>query len=154
MWPCRYSCWVTARGRQAKQVERAASILHRETIQRAVRHVVSIERFVDLFREVVQDLGTEKRVYVLIDDLDRCLPETALQIFEAIKLFLDSEQCAYVVAVDRAVIRRGLELRYPARSIGEAARYRRWSTPMNTSRRRSPCRSTCRCWRTKMDTNC
>jgi hypothetical protein len=103
----------------AKQVERAASIIHRQMVERAVRHVVSIEQFLDLFRQLVQDLGTEKRVYVLIDDLDRCLPETALGIFEAVKLFLDSGQCAYVVAVDRAVIRRGLELRYPARSLGE-----------------------------------
>jgi hypothetical protein len=60
-------------------------------------------------------MGSSKRVYVLVDDLDRCLPDTALEIFEAVKLFLDAAECAYVVAVDRAVIRRGLELRYPRR---------------------------------------
>jgi hypothetical protein len=97
----------------AKRVERVAGILQRKTIERAVRHVVSIEQFVDLFREAVASLGAARRVYVLIDDLDRCLPENALEIFESVKLFLDAPQCAYVVAVDRAMIRRGLELRYP-----------------------------------------
>ena len=97
----------------AKRVERVAGILQRKTIERAVRHVVSIEQFVDLFREAASSLGAVRRVYVLIDDLDRCLPENALEIFESVKLFLDSPKCAYVVAVDRAMIRRGLELRYP-----------------------------------------
>jgi hypothetical protein len=104
----------------AKRIERAAGILRRKTIERAVHHVVSIEQFVGDFQKVVASLGTTRRIYVLIDDLDRCLPEAALEIFEAMKLFLDSPQCAYVVAVDRAVIRRGLELRYPARSQSDA----------------------------------
>jgi hypothetical protein len=69
---------------------------------------------------VVSSLGADRRVYVLIDDLDRCLPENALEIFESAKLFLDSPQCAYVVAVDRAMIRRGLELRYPSQARGDA----------------------------------
>jgi hypothetical protein len=103
----------------AKQIERAATILQRESIDRAVQQVVSIEQFLERFREVVKKLGAVRRVYVLIDDLDRCLPETALGIFEAIKLFLDAPQCAYVVAVDRAVIRCGLELRYPAKTLDE-----------------------------------
>ena len=103
----------------AKQIERAATILQRKTIERTVHQVVSIEQFLSDFRKIVGKLGNARRVYVLIDDLDRCLPETALGIFEAIKLFLDAPQCAYVVAVDRAVIRRGLELRYPTKSLDE-----------------------------------
>jgi energy-coupling factor transporter ATP-binding protein EcfA2 len=103
----------------AKQIERAATILQRKTIERTVQQVVSIEQFLGDFRKIVGKLGAIRRVYVLIDDLDRCLPETALGIFEAIKLFLDAPQCAYVIAVDRAVIRRGLELRYPAKSLDE-----------------------------------
>ncbi len=100
----------------SRQIENAASILQRKTIERAVQQVVSIEQFLKNFRELMHDLAGVRRVYVLIDDLDRCLPEAALGIFEAIKLFLDASQCAYVVAVDRAVIRRGLELRYPTKN--------------------------------------
>jgi hypothetical protein len=100
----------------AKRIERVAGIMQRETTERAVRHVVSIEQFVDLFREVAAQLGEARHIFVLIDDLDRCLPESALEVFEAVKLFLDAPECSYVVAVDRSVIRRGLELRYPSRS--------------------------------------
>jgi hypothetical protein len=60
-----------------------------------------------------------RRVYVLIDDLDRCLPEDALDIFESIKLFLDAPGCVFLVALDREVIRKGLELRYGAQADSE-----------------------------------
>jgi hypothetical protein len=100
----------------AERIDRVAKVFEREATERAVRQVVSIEQFLKTFREVTTQLGGSKRVYVLIDDLDRCLPDTALEIFEAVKLFLDAPECAYVVAVDRAVIRRGLELRYPRRA--------------------------------------
>jgi predicted KAP-like P-loop ATPase len=97
------------------RVERVAKVFERQTTERAVQRVVSIEQFLEKFRTVTANLGQNKRVHVLIDDLDRCLPESALEIFEATKLFLDAPECSYVVAVDRAVIRRGLELRYPRR---------------------------------------
>jgi hypothetical protein len=100
----------------AKRIERIGGILQRTTIERSIHRVVSIEQFLKVFRELTAQLGTARRIYVLIDDLDRCLPESALEIFEATKLFLDAPECAYVIAVDRAIIRRGLELRYPART--------------------------------------
>ena len=96
-----------------KHVERVAGILQREATERAVRQVVSIEQFLDTFQHLTAKLTNGTRIYVLIDDLDRCLPDTTLDIFEAMKLFLDAKECSYIVAVDRAVIRRGLALRYP-----------------------------------------
>ena len=48
----------------------------------------------------------------LIDDIDRCLPEKAVEMLESIKLFLDIEGCAFVLAVDDEVIERGIEHRY------------------------------------------
>lgn len=96
------------------RVERVSKIMERKTTERAVQQLVSIEQFLTRYRELTADLGKDgRRIHVLIDDLDRCLPDTALDIFEATKLFLDAPECTYVVAVDRAVIRRGLELRYP-----------------------------------------
>lgn len=97
----------------AKRVERVSSILQRSSTERAVRQVRSIEQFLALFRNLVARIGADRRICVLIDDLDRCLPDEALGIFEAIKLFLDAPECVFVVAVDRSVIRSGLELRYP-----------------------------------------
>lgn len=100
-----------------KDIERIGSILERSTVTRHVAQVQSIEQFLEKFRTVVAGLSGEgRRIYVLVDDLDRCLPEAALEIFEAIKLFLDAPGCAFVVAVDREVIRRGLHVRYKATS--------------------------------------
>jgi hypothetical protein len=46
-------------------------------------------------------------------------PETALEVFEEIKLFLDAPECVYIVALDREAIRRGLAIRY--REAGASA---------------------------------
>ena len=54
----------------------------------------------------------------LIDDLDRCLPEKAVEMLEAIKLFLEVEGCAFVVAVDDEVVARGIAHRYRDYNVG------------------------------------
>jgi Cdc6-like AAA superfamily ATPase len=90
-------------------------------------------RFLEQFRRefeqlvldyVVDEKQKEKRRLVLfIDDLDRCLPEKAIEVLEAIKLFLDVEGCVVVIAVDRKVIVEGIRVRYRdfvlARGSGE-----------------------------------
>ncbi len=48
----------------------------------------------------------------LVDDLDRCLPEKAVQMLESIKLFLEVEGCVFVLAVDDEVVSRGISHRY------------------------------------------
>ncbi|UOQ89477.1 KAP family NTPase [Agromyces endophyticus] len=40
------------------------------------------------------------RVVVLVDDLDRCLPETVVETLEAIRLFLSVEGMSFVIAAD------------------------------------------------------
>ncbi|MBU0654488.1 MAG: SUMF1/EgtB/PvdO family nonheme iron enzyme [Gammaproteobacteria bacterium] len=52
------------------------------------------------------------RLLFLIDDLDRCLPEKAVEMLESIKLFLDVEGCAFVLALDDEVVERGIIHRY------------------------------------------
>jgi predicted KAP-like P-loop ATPase len=42
---------------------------------------------------------------VLIDDLDRCLPETTISTLEAIRLFLFLQGTAFVIAADDAMIK-------------------------------------------------
>lgn len=103
-----------------KRIEKLASVLERETIHRQVAQIESIEQFLDKFQALMKTLtDSSHQVFVFVDDLDRCLPESALQIFESIKLFMDAPGCRYIVALDRDVIRKGLAVRY-ARA-GEAA---------------------------------
>jgi formylglycine-generating enzyme required for sulfatase activity len=49
---------------------------------------------------------------VLIDDLDRCLPEKTVQVLEAIKLFLDKPGCVFVLGADTEVVRTAVESYY------------------------------------------
>ncbi len=52
------------------------------------------------------------RLVFFIDDLDRCLPDKAIEMLEALKLFLDIEGTAYVMAIDDEVVDRGILHRY------------------------------------------
>lgn len=56
--------------------------------------------------------GTALYLLFLIDDLDRCLPEKALEMLETIKLFFNIPACGFVLALDDDVIERGVLHRY------------------------------------------
>ncbi len=53
-------------------------------------------------RDTISDAG--ERMVVFIDDLDRCMPEVALRVLEALKLYLNIPDLVFVVGVDRGVI--------------------------------------------------
>ncbi|MEQ8246075.1 MAG: P-loop NTPase fold protein [Alphaproteobacteria bacterium] len=53
---------------------------------------------------VKETLGQNERLVVFIDDLDRCLPDVALQVLEALKLYLGLPQLIFVVGLDRGVV--------------------------------------------------
>lgn len=48
------------------------------------------------------ELSGVSKVVVLVDDLDRCLPETVVETLEAIRLFLSTEKMSFVIAADEA----------------------------------------------------
>lgn len=53
-----------------------------------------------------------ERIVVFVDDLDRVPPARAVEILETIKLFVDLEGCVFVLALDYAVVRRGLKEKF------------------------------------------
>ncbi len=62
----------------------------------------TLQGFRAQFEELMQDpkLAPLDRVVVLVDDLDRSLPDTVVETLEAIKLFLSVKRMAFVVAAD------------------------------------------------------
>jgi len=53
---------------------------------------------------VKKTLGKKQRLIVFIDDLDRCMPEIALQVLEALKLYLNVPGLVFVMGLDPDVI--------------------------------------------------
>jgi hypothetical protein len=62
------------------------------------------------------------RVVVFVDDLDRCLPEKALEVLESMKLFFDLEGCVFVVGLDQTVIERAVATKYKASAAADVQR--------------------------------
>jgi hypothetical protein len=64
------------------------------------------------FGEFLTQAKNVTRVVVLVDDLDRCLPETVVATLEGIKLFLSVPKMAFVVAADEAPVIDAIKGRY------------------------------------------
>ena len=75
-------------------------------------HIAFLDEFSEEFRRIIKLIGNGKPLVVIIDDLDRCLPEKAIQVLEAIKLFLDVEGCIFLLAVDRNVVEKAIAVKY------------------------------------------
>ena len=71
-----------------------------------------VEAFRKAFDQLLKDAGI-KQLVVLIDDLDRCLPDTAIETLEAIRLFVFTAQTAFVVAADEAMIEYAVRKHFP-----------------------------------------
>lgn len=54
---------------------------------------------------------------IFIDDLDRCLPEKAVETLELIKTVFNRESFAFVLALDEEVVERGIGHRYAAYTL-------------------------------------
>ncbi|MEN6373055.1 MAG: leucine-rich repeat domain-containing protein [Armatimonadota bacterium] len=53
---------------------------------------------------VKNSLNRNERMVVFIDDLDRCMPDVALEVLEALKLYLNIDRMIFVVGVDKIAI--------------------------------------------------
>ena len=90
-----------------------AKLVSREARTYRLNQLASMEEFEATFQEAVRViLGKKGRLIIFVDDLDRCLPEKAIEVLEAIKLFLEVEGTVFVLGMDREVIEQGIEARY------------------------------------------
>ena len=74
----------------------------------------ALERIKEGLADIVRHrIGRDaKKVVVFIDDLDRLVPVRAVELLEAIKVFLDIEECVYVIACDYSIIVTGLKEKF------------------------------------------
>jgi predicted KAP-like P-loop ATPase len=83
-----------------------------------------VNRFEATFDALVAEyVGEQAYLTVFIDDLDRCLPENAIEVMEALKLYLDQAQCVFVVGVEPGVIEEAIRRRYGDNPTLSATQY-------------------------------
>lgn len=71
-----------------------------------------VREFRKAFDDLLQEAGISQLI-VLVDDLDRCLPDTAIETLEAIRLFVLSSRTAFVIAADEAMIEYSVRKHFP-----------------------------------------
>lgn len=98
--------------RAAKLDPEEAKALLREAPEGAENVRRSIRDFRADFGALLEDAKIE-RLVVLIDDLDRCLPDTIIETLEAIKLFLYAPGTAFVLAADERLVQYAVRQRFP-----------------------------------------
>ena len=88
--------------------------------------IESVTDFRNEFGRLLDDLKQVQRrgqaalkaVVVFIDDLDRCMDDTIIYVFEAIRLFLQVSSTAFVLAANRDIVQAAIDRRYPAAKEG------------------------------------
>ncbi|PMD87485.1 hypothetical protein BWI97_25760 [Siphonobacter sp. BAB-5405] len=78
---------------------------------------------IQAFRKELEELINRvkvERLVILVDDLDRCLPHTVIEILEAVKLFLFVPGTVFVIATDEAMIEYAVRRHYPDLPVSQA----------------------------------
>ncbi|KQS22966.1 P-loop NTPase fold protein [Frigoribacterium sp. Leaf186] len=70
--------------------------------------------FREQFQELLADPALQhvSRVVVLVDDLDRCLPDTVVETLEAIRLFLSAKGMSFVIAADEDRVAEAIQQKF------------------------------------------
>ena len=95
-------------------VEDLSAAVRRQKTRIHERKVQFLEEFQGGLAELVQEYveSRDGLMVAFVDDLDRCLEERALEVLEAIKLFLDVPGCVFILGLDREAILEAVQTRY------------------------------------------
>ncbi len=80
----------------------------------------SVAEFHDELKALMRAIDRLEALIVLIDDLDRCLPDTIIEIFETVRLFLHVPNSAFVVAAHPQIVEAAVAHRYVGNRDGDA----------------------------------
>lgn len=80
---------------------------NKEVAEPATKQIEEIRKE---FEEILGQLKV--KLVVLVDDLDRCLPETAISTLEAMRLLLFVKRTAFIIAADEQMIRNGVRAHF------------------------------------------
>ena len=86
-------------------------------IEKFVLEQTKLHEGIDLIEKLVKktngvDINDELKLVVFIDDLDRCTPGNAAEIFEAIKVFLDIEGIVFILGLSHKIVSDVIEYKH------------------------------------------
>jgi predicted KAP-like P-loop ATPase len=70
-----------------------------------------VREFREEFSEMLRK-SKIKKLIIFIDDLDRCTPDRIIDNLEAIKLFLNVENTAFIIGADQRIVKHAIDYRY------------------------------------------
>jgi len=81
----------------------------------------SLPKEIEGLRQAFADLleRLDVRLVVFVDDLDRCLPTTAIGTLEAMRLLLHVKRTAFLIAADESMIRGAVRAHFKGVEIEE-----------------------------------
>ncbi|WP_445425832.1 KAP family P-loop NTPase fold protein [Alishewanella sp. HL-SH06] len=79
----------------------------------------SMPSHIQAFRDTLEELLAELEItlVIFVDDLDRCLPQTAISTLESIRLLLFIRRSAFVVAADNDFIKAAVKVHFDGAGI-------------------------------------
>lgn len=75
------------------------------------KEISTVREFRNDFEKLIEKSKINKLV-ILVDDLDRCTPDRIIDNLEAIKLFLNVKNTAFIIGADPRIVRHAIEYRY------------------------------------------
>lgn len=75
-----------------------------------------VREFRENFKELIKESKISKLV-IIIDDLDRCQPDRIIENLEAIKLFLNVENTAFIIGADPRIVRDAISHRFKVMDV-------------------------------------
>lgn len=114
---------------QVKDIEETLSKFKKSDKTRA-----EIKNFRNEFKKLLKKSKVEN-VVVFIDELDRCLPDTVLEVFEAMRLFLFVEGMSFVIGADERLIQYSIKSKYkevPGNNLDIGKEYLEKGNPIST----------------------
>lgn len=89
------------------------TLQNKKTNIQLLKPIETADEYEDLFKEEIKKHKDQnpnfKKLVVIIDDLDRLSPKKVVDALDAIKAFVDVEECIFIVTCDEDILIRALE---------------------------------------------
>lgn len=107
---------MTISGRIADNLEKTIDVVtekkkEKEEIDLSAALGQLKQQFQDCINNAIRN-NNKDRVVIFVDDLDRLNPVKAVEMLEVLKLFLDCENCVFILAIDYQVVSQGIAEKY------------------------------------------